>query len=156
MLPVKPWYESALRRRIGLPKHCTANDDALVLLRLAMLSIATCVIVAVSTHWIFAWWMAFTTSAFLGLSVQQYVWYTGRIFNECWSQEGVAVAAVVSLSAAALGFMTLLFSLLMPSLLRMLVCGGLHAALLTSYRWAFWGSLFDGTEKANKKRDLGR
>jgi hypothetical protein len=30
---------------------------------------------------------------------------------------------------------------------RMIVLGTLHIGLLTSCRWAFWGSLFDGTEK---------
>ena len=34
---------------------------------------------------------------------------------------------------------------------RLLLVGGLHAGLLTSHRWAFWGSLFDGNEKQQQE-----
>ena len=78
-------------------------------------------------------------------------WYTGRIFTECWSEEGYAVSAVVALSALVIGFISLLMSLLLAPLLRIALLGGLHVGILTSWRWAPWGSFFDGIEKMDKR-----
>ena len=148
----KDFYEPALRKLIKLPAHRTANDDALVLLRLALVATAGSALTVLIVPWVLVRFIGFSLSAFVGLSVQQYTWYTGRIFKECWVEEGVPVIAVLMLSSLAIGVLSLLFSVLLPPLGRTFLLGGLHLALLTSCRWSVWGSLFDGTDKLAAKK----
>ena len=150
-MPPKAWYEVVCRRRLGLPKHSTANDDAVVLLRLAMIAASLCMLACVYCPWFLRRFAVFTTSAFLGLSLQQYAFYTSRSYIDCWTDEGFAVAAVVGISACAIGFISLMFSLLLPSMIGFVMLTVLHGALLTSSRWARWGSLFDGNDKLSKR-----
>ena len=151
----KSVYEQSLRHALGLPRHNTANDGAFVLMRLALLAAVASALILLSTPWIVGGAAAFVASAFAGLCVQQYAWYTNHVYVECWSIEGMPVAALTALSAGAFGFASLIISMLLPLSASMLVLGTLHVAMWTSYRWHFWGGLFDGmgsrsTEK--KKR----
>ena len=140
----KSVYEQSLRHALGLPRHNTANDGAFVLMRLALLAAVASALILLSTPWIVGLAAAFVASAFAGLCVQQYAWYTNHVYVECWSIEGMPVAALTALSAGAFGFASLIISMLLPLSASMLVLGTLHVAMWTSYRWHFWGSLFDG------------
>ena len=111
-------------------------------------------LIAVSASWYWALLALFAASAFSGLGLQQYAWYTTRVYSECWADEGIAVVALVALASALLALISLVLWLLMPRLLCLLVVGGLHLALLSSCRWAFWGSLFDGYEKRRDESAL--
>jgi len=53
------------------------------------------------------------------------------------------VVSTIALMAVLLGGVSLLFSLLLHGVTSVAVLGTLHVGLLSSYRWAFWGSLFD-------------
>lgn len=128
---------------MGLPRFSTANDDAAVLLRLCALVVLVAALIASTADWLLARVAAFFASAFVGIALQQYAWYTGRCYVECWADEGTIVAAVVTLSAVVLAFISLLLSLLLPGLSRGAVTAVLHVGILTSWRWASWGSLFD-------------
>ncbi len=143
----KPAWEVVVRQRLSLPRYSTANDGAAVLLRMAAtFALVACVTVLTCSRWIGILVLA-TASGFVGLAVQQYTWYTSRIFVECWKDEGHAVASVAGLMALIVGGLTTIFWLLLPLGWRLSLVGGLHTGLLTSHRWAFWGSLFDGVEK---------
>ena len=48
---IKPAWETALRRRIKLPRHYTANDSASVLLRLSALAFFAAAIAFVVAPW---------------------------------------------------------------------------------------------------------
>ena len=142
----KSVYEQSLRRALGLPRHNMANDGAFVLMRLALLAAVASALFLLSTPWIVGCAAAFVASAFAGLCVQQYAWYTNHVYVECWSVKGIPVAALTALSAGAFGFASLIISMLLPRVASVLVLGTLHVLLWTSYRWHFWGSLFDGKE----------
>lgn len=149
----KPAWELAIRQQIGLPRHSTANDDARVLLRISFMVAAAAVIVSLAAPFLFLRYACiFIASAFVGIALQQYVWYTSRIYTECWTDEGAPVVALVVLGAIVFGLISFVFAVLLRGMLRYLICGGLHVALLTSYKWAFYGSLFDGTEKLQDER----
>ena len=151
---IKPAWETALRRRIKLPRHYTANDSASVLLRLSALAFFAAAIAFVVAPWFVARLALFSASAFTGLAVQQYAWYTGRIYTECWSDEGIPVVATCGLAALFLGLFSVLFWLLLPALTALVLIGGLHSALLYCWRWGnIWGSLFDGTEKLRDRQN---
>lgn len=144
----KPAWELAIRQRVGLPRHSTANDDARVLLRISFMFVAAAGLTGVTVPFFFLrQTCAFIASAFVGIALQQYTWYTGRIYSECWADEGAPVVAMVVLAAIVFGLISFVFALLLSGILRYIICGGLHAALWTSCKWAFYGSLFDGTEK---------
>ena len=142
---MKPAWEVMLRRVIRLPKHSTANDGAVLLLRAAALVAIAAIIVVLFAPWFVGRLAVFTTSAFVGLALQQYTWYTGRIYSECWNDEGIPVLMTVGLSAVLLGVLSLLFSILLVGhgFLKIVLIGGVHFAILSSWRWAIWGSLFD-------------
>ena len=149
----KPAWELALRRQIGLPRHSTANDDARVLLRLSFMFVAAALLSCLAAPFYFIRLVClFTASAFVGMALQQYVWYTGRIYAECWAEEGAPVVAMVLLASFVFGLISFVLALLLPQMLCWLMVGGLHMALLTSSKWAFYGSLFDGTEKLRDER----
>ena len=136
--------ELALRRHLRLPRHHTANDGATILLRIAALVTIASVLSTVVVPWIFVRFAVFTASSFVGLALQQYAWYTGRIFVECWSEEGFPVVATIVLVSVLLGALSWLFSILLQGVTRFVVLGGLHMAVLCSWRWgSIWGSLFD-------------
>ena len=150
---MKPLWELAVRRRIGLPRHNTANDGAVVLLYTIALLLGVAVVTACAAPWFAGRAAVFTASAYTGLALQQYAWYTGRIYAECWGEEGVAVVAIAMLMSILIGVVSMLFSILMGSMLRLIVLGGLHAALLFAWRWVgLVGSLFDGTEKLRRRQ----
>ena len=67
----KPSYEVAARRHLGLPRHSTANDDAVMLLRLAALVVVIGALMASTCSWVFARIAAFSSIAFVGFSLQQ-------------------------------------------------------------------------------------
>lgn len=141
---MKAAWELALRRRIGLPRHNTANDGAVVLLRVSALAIVAALLALLAMHWAIGRAAAFAASAFVGLALQQYAWYTGRIYVECWSDEGIPVVAVAALAAGMISLISVLFSVLLSGFMRLLVLGAIHFGLLFSWRWvALWGSLFD-------------
>lgn len=140
----KPVWEVALRRQLRLPRHSTSNDDASTLLRIAACVVLAALLTCLSAPWVAGRAAFFTASSFVGLALQQYAWYTGRIFTECWSEEGVPVVATAALSSMLVGMISLLFSILLGGIARVVVLGGLHSLLLFSWRWGgLWGSLFD-------------
>mmetsp|Transcript_19139 Transcript_19139/g.39039 ORF Transcript_19139/g.39039 Transcript_19139/m.39039 type:complete len:157 (+) Transcript_19139:102-572(+) len=147
----KSMFERWVRSRTRLPKHCTANDDAAVLLRLSVMALTVSGLVSCSCPWYAVWFSWFTASAFIGLSLQQYAWYTAKISVDCWSDEGFPVVAVISLSAMMIGFLSFVLAALLPPWTRLLGLTILHVGILTSVRWSFWGSLFDGTDKARAR-----
>ena len=147
----KPAWELAVRRNAGLPRHHTANDGASVLLRVAAFFGVAAVVLLASVPWFLSHVVAFSAVDFFGLGMQQYAFYTSRVFSECWVEEGAPVVALVALTACVLGGISLLFEVILGGLPRILVLGSIHGAVLTSYRWAFWGSLFDGTDKVSSR-----
>lgn len=148
----KSAWEAALRLRLGLPRFSTANDGAVALVRAALLVAAAAALVGVCCPWAAGVAAAGAASAFAGLALQQYAWYTARIFSECWPDEGFAVASIIGFASLLLGGLTLLLWAALSGLRRALVLGALHAGLLAAYRWGFWGSLFDGVEKLQQQR----
>ena len=133
-----------MRRHLRLPRHSTANDDAAILLRIAGSGVVAALLTMLFAHWLAGRTAMFTASSFVGLALQQYAWYTGRIYTECWADEGIPVVATVGLSSLLIGLISLLFSILLSGLLRVVLLGGLHVAFLFSFRWGgIWGSLFD-------------
>ena len=112
----KSAFEMACRRRLNLPRHSTANDGAAVLLRIAALAVCAASLSSLVAPWLLVRFALFSTSAFVGVALQQYSWYTGRVYTECWTDEGFPVVATAVLIAALLGLISLLFSILLPSL----------------------------------------
>ena len=145
----KPQWEIILRRRLGLPRHHTANDDATVLLRVGFIFAIVSLLLFIAAPWYLSYTALFAAIDFAGLGVQQYAFYTGRVYTECWSEEGAPVVALVALTACVLGGISLLLFVLFSSspFTQLLVLGTLHGGLLSSYRWQFWGSFFDGNDK---------
>lgn len=144
----KPAWERFVRKWVGLPRHCTANDEAAVLLRLTVLSACAAALVCVCMGGVLGRLALYSWLSFAGVSLQQYVWYTGRVFVECWSDEGVPVVAVAAITAMVFGAFSLLCSVLLTGVAWVVVLGTLQGSILSSYKWAFYGSLFDGTEKS--------
>ena len=82
LMPTKSALELAVRRRVGLPRHSTANDEAVVLLRLTLLAImGAFTLVVLGGSRLVARGTVLSASAFAGLSLQQYCWYTGQIYQ---------------------------------------------------------------------------
>ena len=146
----KAAWEVALRLRLGLPRHSTSNDGAVALVRVALLMALTAAVLLTCCPWPVGLAAVASASAFAGIGLQQYAWYTSCIFSECWADEGLPVAAVALISSLLLGGVSLLLWVLLGGVTRLLLLGALHAGLLTSHRWAFWGSLFDGNEKRQR------
>ena len=62
------------------------------------------------------------------------------------------MVAVAMLTSFIVGMMSLVLSVILLSWwTRLLVLGTVHVGILTSARWGFWGSLFDGTEKVRHR-----
>jgi hypothetical protein len=140
----RPTVEAWLRRRMRLPRHYTANDDASILLRLAGAAPLAALVLALMSNWVVARLALFAASAFAGLTLQQYAWYTGRVYAECWAFESGPVIGTAVLTSFILGGISLLFSMLLQGFTCIAVLGGLHLALLFSWRWVdLCGSLFD-------------
>ena len=95
----KPAWEKAVRARLGLRPYSTANDGAAVLLRVAALFALAALLVCCCCPRPLAWLAVFAASSFASLALHQYAWYTARIHDECWSDEGAAVVSIVALSA---------------------------------------------------------
>ena len=145
----KPQWELILRRKLGLPRHHTANDNATVLLRVASIFVVVSLLLCLVAPWYLSYAAFFAAIDFAGLGVQQYAFYTGRVFTECWADEGAPVVALVALTSCVLGGISLLFYVLFansPFTQGIVLCT-LHGGLLSSYRWQFWGSFFDGYDK---------
>jgi len=123
-----------------------------VLLRISMIVLLIAAITFTFAPWFLARAVAFASTSFVGLALQQYAWYTARTYTECWIDEGVPVVALVTLSAAILGGISSVLSMILRGLIRIAVLGTVHVGLLTCYRWQFWGSLFDGNEKLRSER----
>ena len=142
---MKSVWEVTLRRLIRLPKHSTGNDGAVLLLHAAALVVIVAIIVVLCAPWVIGHLVMFSASPFVGLALQQYAWYTGRIYAECWNDEGVPVLLTVGMSSVLIGVLSLLFYVLLMGhgLLKIVLIGGVHLAILSSWRWAIWGSLFD-------------
>ena len=51
------------------------------------------------------------------MALQQYVWYTGRIYAECWAEEGAPVVAMVLLASFVFGLISFVLALLLPQML---------------------------------------
>ena len=149
----KARWEQVLRLRIlGAPRHSSANDGASMLLIVAFVGILpACLVLAFLLPRVK---LALATFAviFSGLSLQQYAWYTVYIFHECWSDEGPAIAAIITMASALLSVIMLIGYVLASPLKCWIAHGVLWVAMLTCFRWAPWGSFFDGTDKAQQGR----
>lgn len=154
----KPDWELAIRRQLGLPRHFTANDGASVILRVGIIFAIAAVILLLSAPWYLSYAALFAAVDFAGLGLQQYSFYTSRVYSECWVDEGSPVVALVALTACLFGGVSLLLYVLLANstLSCLLLLGTLHGGILSSYRWQFWGSFFDGNDKlhdANARRN---
>mmetsp|Transcript_9207 Transcript_9207/g.13839 ORF Transcript_9207/g.13839 Transcript_9207/m.13839 type:complete len:153 (+) Transcript_9207:34-492(+) len=148
-----PRWEQLLRLRLlGAPRHFSANDGASSLLVTSWLVLAACLALGLlaSSH---LRWAAFSFApVFSGLAIQQYHCYTVHIFSECWADEGHAVTAIIFLTSALLSLIVMLTSVLLSTGHFLVFYLLLSVAMLSSYRWAPWGSLFDGTDKYRDSR----
>jgi hypothetical protein len=145
----KPQWEIVLRRKLGLPRHHTANDNATVLLRVGFIFALVSLLLFFAGPWYLSYTVFFAAVDFAGLGVQQYAFYTGRVYTECWEEEGAPVVALVTLTSCVLGGISLLLFILFANspVIQLLIFCTLHGGLLSSYRWQFWGSFFDGNDK---------
>ena len=149
----KPRWEQILRLRLlGAPRHSSANDGASTLLIAAFAGIFPfCLVLSFLLPRVK---LALTTFAviFAGLSLQQYAWYTVYVFHECWEDEGPAIVAIIVMGSALLSVIALIGSILVSPFNCLVAHSVLWVAILTCFRWAPWGSFFDGTEKAQQER----
>ena len=149
--PKQAW-ELVVRRHALLPRHSTANDDASVLLRIAILFVAAAAVLLLAAPWYVSHFVGHAALVYSGLGLQQYAFYTGRVYSDCWTDEGAPVMLLTVGVGFLLGAIFMVSELLFSPFMCLVLLGALHAGMLTSCRWAFWGSLFDGNDKLHDQR----
>ena len=150
---MKPRWEQLVRLHIlHAPRHSSANDSASILLILCGAAVLCGTVVGVLCRPLLRWPVTAFMSIFCGLSLQQYSHYTVFCFVECWDQEAPAVIGIVVVASALMSFISLLASVLLSPLLSLGFNGILCTAMLHSFRWAPWASLFDGSDKLRTQR----
>ena len=73
------------------------------------------VVLLASVPWFLSHVVAFAAVDFFGLGMQQYAFYTSRVFSECWVEEGAPVVALVALALSIVTTTRMLLLLCGPS-----------------------------------------